>query len=156
MTRRCMKSISMQMLLRWRCAPPPLHFHRGSVKHLIPHPCRFEQNWDTNESGRVVALYVRICGANVAPERSLVKLRPKRVEQAVYRYGKCVRTQFPWLPASAVTVHRVQVRKPSSTIPTDCKCSRSPLHQGSTLESRVHALLNEEIFAAGQVQTCGP
>ena len=42
----------------------------------------------------------------------------------------CARTQFEFIPATAVTIHRVQ---------------------GATLSGEVHLLLNKEIFAYGQV-----
>jgi len=43
------------------------------------------------------------------------------------------RSQFPLIPAFAVTVHRVQ---------------------GATLEGDVHVLLNSEFFADGQAVRC--
>jgi hypothetical protein len=60
---------------------------------------------------------------------SLVCVRQLRSFGVSTRYGVLYRTQFPIIPAYAVTVHRVQ---------------------GSTLEADVHILLNKEFFAAGQ------
>eukprot|EP00966_Prymnesium_polylepis_P304567 7036855-Prymnesium_polylepis.2 len=65
------------------------------------------------------------------PENSPpVLLRREVTEKFVPGVGDCSRRQFEFIPAAAVTIHRVQ---------------------GATLECAVHVLLNKEIFASGQV-----
>ena len=85
-------------------------------------------NIELGADGIPVILHVHVLST---PEGSPpVLLRREITNKFVPGVGDCTRRQFEFIPAAAVTIHRVQ---------------------GATLECDVHVLLNKEIFASGQV-----